>query len=78
MNYIMYIIILIMWFGAALSVIPSVAPAAKNLKNWEQFIIALIIIIGAPFMLFVQGLETVLECFLGEGWDDDDVDKFGY
>lgn len=68
MNYIMYIIILIMWFGAAL----SVAPAAKNLKNWEQFVVALIIIIGAPFMLFVQGLEMVLECFLGEGWDDDD------
>ena len=72
MNYIMYIIILIMWFGAALSVIPSVVPAAKNLKNWEQFVVALIIIIGAPFMLFVQGLEMILECFLGEGWDDDD------
>ena len=72
MNYIMYIIILIMWFGAALSVMPSISPTAKNLKNWEQFVVALIIIIGAPFMLFVQGLEMILECFLGEGWDDDD------
>ena len=72
MNYIMYIIILIMWFGASLSIIPSVAPAAKNLKKREQFVVALIIIIGAPFMLFVQGLEMVLECFLGEGWGDDD------
>jgi hypothetical protein len=68
----MYIIILIMWFGAALSIMPTVAPAAKILKNWEQFVVALIIIIGAPFMLFVQGLEMVLGCFLGEGWDDDD------
>ena len=74
MNYIMYIIILIMWFGAALSVIPSVTPAAKNLKNWEQFIVALIIIIGAPFMLLVQGLEMILDCFLEEGWNDDDDD----
>lgn len=72
MNYIMYVIILIMWFGASLSIMQSIAPAAKNLKNWEQFIVALIIIIGAPFMLFVQGLEMVLECFLGEGWDDND------
>ena len=78
MIYIMYIIILIMWFGAALSVIPSVAPAAMNLKNWEQFVVALIIIIGAPFMLFVQGLEMILECFLGEGWDDDDDGQPGF
>ena len=72
MIYIMYIIILIMWFSASMSIIPSVAPAAKNLKNWEQFVVTLIIIIGAPFMLFVQSVEMILECFLGEGWNDDD------
>ena len=72
MNYIMYIFILLMWFGASLSIMPTVAPAAKELKFWEQTIVATIIIIGAPFMLFVQGLELLLGCFLGEGWDDDD------
>jgi hypothetical protein len=72
----MYIIILIMWFGASLSIMPSVASAAKELKFWEQMIVATIIIVGAPFMLFVQGLELLLSCFLEEGWDDDD--KFGY
>ena len=72
MNYIMYIIILLMWFGASLSVMQTVAPAAKNLKFWEQMIVATVIIVGAPFMLFVQGLELLLSCLLGEGWDDDD------
>lgn len=72
MNYIIHIIILFMWFGASLSIMPSVAPAAKNLKFWEQMIVITIIIIGAPFMLFVQGLELLLSCFLEEGWNDDD------
>lgn len=76
----LYIIILeILWFAAAISVMAEVAPHTKSLSFWKKIIVAAILIAGAPFMLVVQALELILDIFLEEGWNDnDDEDKFKY
>ena len=78
MEYIVLILFFAMWLAAAISIVPNVAPYAKELENWKQIIISIIIIIGAPFMLIVQGIELILDTFLPEGWDNNDDDKFKY
>lgn len=70
------IIIEILWLTSAILVVPNVAPYANDLGLWKQAIIAIIIIVGAPFMLVTQAIELLLDIFLEEGWNDDD-DKFG-
>lgn len=72
------IIIEILWLTSAILVVPNVAPCANDLNLWKQAIIAIIIMIGAPFMLVTQAIELLLDIFLEEGWNDDDDDKFGY
>jgi len=67
-----------MWFAAAISIVPSIAPYTKELSVWQQLFISVIIIIGAPFMLVTQAIELILDAFLAEGWNNDDDDKFGY
>ena len=62
----------IMWFAAAISIIPTIAPYANKLEPWKQMIISAIIIVGSPFMLITQAIELILDCFLEEGWNDDD------
>ena len=68
----------IMWFSAAISIIPNIAPYTKELSTWQQLLVSAIIIIGAPFMLVTQAIELILDIFLAEGWNGDDDDKFGY
>ena len=74
----MSIIIYILWFAAAISIMPSIAPYAKDLSFWKQAIVAIVAILGAPFMLVTQAIELILDAFLAEGWNNDDDDKFGY
>lgn len=77
MNYIM-ILFFVMWFAAAISVVPNIAPYANELEIWKQAIVAIVAILGAPFMLVTQAIELILDAFLAEGWNDDDDDKFGH
>ena len=72
----MIYIILAIWFATAISIAPSIAPYTNKLKIWEQIVISIVIILGAPFMLITQAIELILDAFLAEGWNDDD--KFGY
>ena len=71
----MSIIVYILWFAAAISIMPSIAPYANDLSFWKQAIVA---ILGAPFMLVTQVIKLILDAFLAERWNNDDDDKFGY
>ena len=72
------IIVYILWFAAAISIMPKIAPYANDLSFWKQAIVAIVAILGAPFMLVTQAIELILDAFLAEGWNNDDDDKFGY
>ena len=72
------IIVYILWFAAVISIMPNIAPYANDLSFWKQAIVAIVAILGAPFMLVTQAIELILDAFLAEGWNDDDDDKFGY
>ena len=74
----MSIIVYILWFAAAISIMPNIAPYANSLSLWKQTIVAIVAILGAPFMLVTQAIELILDAFLAEGWNNDDDDKFGY
>lgn len=75
---IILIIVYILWFAAAISIIPNIAPYANDLSFWKQAIVAIVAILGAPFMLVTQAIELILDAFLAEGWNNDDDDKFRY
>lgn len=72
------IIILLLWFSLATSIIANIADAANQLPWYKQVIICVIVFSGAPCMLVAQIIDIILEYFLPERWDDDDDDKFGY
>lgn len=72
------IIVYILWFAAAISIMPNIAPHANDLSFWKQTIVVMVVILGAPFMLVTQAIELILDAFLAEGWGNDDDDKFGY
>ena len=71
------IIIEILWITSAILVVPNITPYINDLSLWKQAIMAIIIMIGAPFMLVTQAIELLLDIFLEEGWNDDDDNKFG-
>lgn len=72
MEYIVLVLFFAMWFAAAISIIPNIAPYANELETWEQIVVSAVVIVGAPFMLIVQAIELILDTFLAEGWNDDD------
>ena len=72
------IIVYILWFAAAISIMPNIAPCANDLSFQKQAFVAIVAILGAPFMLVTQAIELILDAFLAEGWNNDDDDKFGY
>lgn len=74
----MDIILIIFWFTAAILIMPNIEPYANDLSLWKQIIVAIVAILGAPFMLVTQAIELILDIFLVEGWNNDDDDKFGY
>ena len=65
-------IILFLWFMCAVLVWNGIAPYVGELTAGRQCLILLVLIIGAPFMLVAQAFEIILDCFLEEGWNDDD------
>ena len=72
MEYIVLVLFFAMWFAAAISIIPNIAPYANELETWKQIVVSAVVIVGAPFMLIVQAIELILDTFLAEGWNDDD------
>ena len=65
-------IILILWSAMSLLVMIEYAPACKDLPTAEQLIVGLIFIIGGPIFTIANILEAILDCFLPEGWGDND------
>lgn len=72
------ILLYILWFAAAISIMGNLAPFVQELTFGKKLIVGLIIIAGAPIMLVAQTIELILDAFLAEGWNNDDEDKFGY
>lgn len=71
------IIIAILWSAMSLLVMIEYAPYCKDLPKQDQFIVGLIFLIGGPIFTIANVLEAILDCFLPEGWGDDDGPK-GY
>ena len=68
----------ILWFALTASMLYGLAPYAEHLNAGGRIILIIIVAIGTPFMFITQGIETILDSLLAEGWDDDDEDKPGY
>lgn len=66
------IIIAVLWSIMSLIVMIQYAPYCKDLKPSEQLAVGIIFIIGGPIFAAANVLEAMLDCFLPEGWDDDD------
>jgi hypothetical protein len=65
-------IILILWSAMSLLVMIEYAPVCKDLPIAEWLIVGLIFIIGGPIFTIANILEAILDCFLPEGWGDND------
>lgn len=66
------LIIAIFWSILSLLAMIQYAPYCKDLKKSDQFIVGLIFVIGGPIFAAANILEALLDCFLPEGWGDDD------
>lgn len=66
------LIILILWSAMSLLVMIEYAPACKDLPAARWLIVGLIFIIGGPIFTIANILEAILDCFLPEGWGDND------
>lgn len=65
-------IILILWSAMSLLVMIEYAPACKDLPTADLIIVGLIFLIGGPIFTIANILEAILDCFLPEGWGDND------
>jgi 4-hydroxybenzoate polyprenyltransferase len=72
----MEIIIMILWSAMSLLVMIEYAPACKDLGAWEKFVVGLIFLVGGPIFTIANVLEAILDCFLPEGWGEDDGPKY--
>ena len=61
---------IILWAVLSLLVMIQYAPVCKKLSNNDKLIVGIILIIGGPFFAIANILETLLDCFLPEGWDE--------
>ena len=75
---ILYIVLSIIWCVIAINIANNIIPYTEDLCFWKKMVVGIIIFIGAPFLLFTELIEILLDYFLEEGWNNDDEDKFGY
>lgn len=68
----MEIIVGIMWLAMSLLVIVQHAPFCKDLKGVDLFIVFIVLAVGGPIFIAASALEGILNCFLPEGWDNDE------
>lgn len=71
------LLIEVLWSFIAMTLIIQYIEALKEISSLDRFIACMIFILGAPFFLIVNVLETLLNCIFPEGWDNDDYFK-GY
>lgn len=69
-------IICILWAALSLLVMIQYAPACKDLPEGDKIAVGLIFVFGGPFFAIANVLEAMLDCFLPEGWDQDDGSGF--
>lgn len=67
----MIALLIILWLILSTIVSIQYAPACKDLDFTNTAIIIIIFIIGGPILAAADVLETVIDCILPEGWDDD-------
>lgn len=63
--------IIILWSLMSLLVFIQYAPAAKELSIGDKIIFIIICLIGGPIFTAANILETMLNCILPEGWDEE-------
>lgn len=66
------IIIMILWGTMSLFLMIQYAPYCKDLLSYEQFIVGMVFILGAPIFILTDVLKGILDCYLPEGWDEDE------
>lgn len=64
-------LISILWGIMSLLVMIQYAPLCKDLPDGDKLAVGLIFLVGGPFFAIANVLETLLDCYLPEGWDDD-------
>ena len=69
------IILVVIWFAVSISMLGNLVPYVGELTNGKRVVVGIVVLLGAPFMVIAQGIETILDFFI-EGWNDND--KFGY
>lgn len=62
---------MILWCVMGLLIACQYAPYCAELKWWEQGIVCVIFLVGGPFFIVANIMESLLNVFLPEGWDDD-------
>lgn len=68
----MLIIIAILWGAIASFLLIQNAEFCVSLSIMDKIIVGLILIIGAPILMIASVLQSILNLFLPEGWDEDD------
>jgi 4-hydroxybenzoate polyprenyltransferase len=66
------LIALILWATTSLLVMIQYAPYCKDLSTFDKGAVGIIFIIGGPFFAIANVLEAILDCYLPEGWNDDE------
>ena len=61
----------ILWGVLSLLVMIQYAPYCKNLNAIGSTIVGIIFLIGGPFVAIANIFESLLNCFLPEGWSDE-------
>lgn len=64
-------IVIILWSVMSLLVMIQYAPYCKNLNPTDQMIVGIIFLVGGPFFTIANVLESLLDCFLPEGWGNE-------
>ena len=71
-NSMLIFIIAVLWMTLAALVIIQYAPYCNELTFIQQLIVCIIFILIGPIILFSSIFEVLLDCFMPEGWNDND------
>lgn len=68
----MLIIITILWGIMAAFLLIQNAEFCVELNIMDKIIVGAILVLGAPILILASVLQSILNLFLPEGWDNDD------
>lgn len=68
----MLIIITILWGIMAAFLLIQNAEFCVELNAIDKIIVGAILVLGAPILILASVLQSILNLFLPEGWDNDD------